>query len=197
MTTIHLPTISKTLKISWAVYKNTWDMWLLGALLMIVASIFGLDKSGFISILFGMFFALGLLSGKFSNFHDLAKNISLYKLWRFSISLLVLTFFVLLGLVLFILPGIYIAIRYGLVPYRYAMNESMSLKDAYHEMKKVTKPILTKYFVLNIGLCLFFFFAIVLTLGLGLVVFAPMSMISTAYLYKIIFDQVDSKKELE
>jgi hypothetical protein len=196
MKTIQLPTISETFKISWNYFKQTWDLWLLGALFMIVASILQVDKSGFIAILFGMFFALEIVSGRILKFEDLAKNISLYKVWRFVIASFVLTIFVVLGLILFIIPGIYIAIRYGLIPYRYAMNEKLTLREAYEEMKKITAPILTKYFVLNIGLGLIYIFGIVITLGIGLFVFVPMSMLSTAYIYKVIFGWTE-RKELE
>jgi hypothetical protein len=190
MTHIKLPTIANTLEVSWAIYKKTWDLWIIGIFVAVVASMF-VDKSFFIATLFGMFFGLGLLNGRFTSFIDLMKNISLNQIFRFSIASLVFGLFMMFGLLLFILPGIYIAVRYGYIPFRYATNEDKTLEETYHEVKKVTKNILTKYFILNLGLGIILLIATLATFGLGIFITAPLGMISSAYIYKSIFDQVD------
>jgi hypothetical protein len=192
MTTIKLPTISKALTTSWDLYKQTWDLWLIGALAAIAGSMF-VDKSFFIATLFGIFYALHLLHGKNINFYDLMKEISLYQIFRFTIANIVLGFFMTLGLICFIIPGIYIAIRYGYFPLRYAMKEDMTMEEVYYEIKGITKKVLTKYFVLNIGLFLILLVISILTLGIGLVATAPIGIISSAYIYNFIFGQVDHK----
>jgi uncharacterized membrane protein len=196
MTTIKLPTVSQTLKTSWDLYKQTWDMWILGALAALVASFF-IDASFFIATLFGMLFALHLLHGKNIHFFDLMKEISLYKIFRFSIASIVFGLFMILGFILLIIPGIYIAIRYGYFPFRYAMREDMTMEDVYYEIKGITKKVLTKYFVLNVLTALILIFITVLTLGIGLVVTAPLGIISSAYIYNVLFGHVHGKKELE
>jgi uncharacterized membrane protein len=89
---------------------------------------------------------------------------------------------ILIGLILLIVPGVYLAIKYQFVPYL-IVDKGMDPIEAFTESAKMTNGQKWNLFLL-ILLYILILFVGLLALGVGLLVAAPIVMIAQAYVYK-------------
>lgn len=210
------PTISSLFNKSWPLYKQTWDIWLLGAIVYLILAYVGGEL---IAATFGTFLGLYLVRGNFTNVTNLLKETSFYRLYRMFLSSLVYGLFIFLfsiipiifvmmgvgtfsenlnvglGIMFFVLaflfsfPAIYFAIRYSFFPLYYTENENIDLERAYNHVKAVTKNKFWKLFLVSFvsAVCTLLFGLV--TLGIGLFIAIPVITIMNSQLYVDLFDE--------
>lgn len=105
---------------------------------------------------------------------------------RRVLTFILLTFLyvlvVILGLILFILPGIYLAVRLKFFPYVLLENPNAKLEDLISMSYSVTKGYFWKIVLFSIMLALLNLCGAIL-LGIGLLVTIPISLFATAHFY--------------
>jgi hypothetical protein len=91
------------------------------------------------------------------------------------------------GFVLLIIPGIYLALRYGF--FWYAMVDGKKgVFDAFHESARITQGVkwqLILFCLASVGVMLLGF----LVLGVGVLVATPVIMLASAHLYRVLLSQ--------
>lgn len=143
------------------------------------------------------FIILGLYGGFFSFFLKIARNeeVSCNELFKhknlFWISIgvsFVASIFSGLGMLLFIIPGIIIALNYAMVYFVIADNPEIGVMDALRKSKEMMKGHRIEYIILNLsffGWYLLSYF----TFGLLFLWLAPYIMVTTANFYNEIKEQ--------
>jgi uncharacterized membrane protein len=128
--------------------------------------------------------SLIIISDKKPVFSDLLSSFKSYETtWHYILASLLFILAIVLGLILLILPGLYLAVRLGFYKFIVVEHPTMSATDALKESMRVTKG----HFWKIIG---FILAAIILNiLGamvflVGLVITIPVTVIANAYLYK-------------
>ena len=108
---------------------------------------------------------------------------SFHVLWRLVLASVVSGVLILLGLVLFIVPGIYLALRFSLVKFITIDMPGVSIGDALRKSSAMTSG--AKWELLGLVLVILFINILgVIPLGLGLLVTMPVSFIALAYAYE-------------
>ncbi len=109
---------------------------------------------------------------------------------RYTLVYFVYGFLVVLGLILFIIPGIYLAIRFSFAPIL-SLDKNLSLGEAFAESTKITEGIkwgILKYNITMILLAVGAFAAGIICLIIGIIpalfIFSGVAGISYAYLYR-------------
>lgn len=89
---------------------------------------------------------------------------------------------VIVGLMLLILPGIYLAIRYMYFMF-FIVDKDVSIQDSFKQSAEITRGNVFQLFVL--GLILFLVEALgALLLGIGLIFTTPVAMMAAVYVYR-------------
>jgi uncharacterized membrane protein len=117
-------------------------------------------------------------------FEDLVKPFNDYKItWHYFLATLLYLLIVLVGLILLILPGIYLAVRLQFYRFIVVENKEIKATDALRESMRITQGRFWKiigYTIIIVLINLVGLFA----LGVGLLVTVPFSIIAMAYLYR-------------
>lgn len=103
---------------------------------------------------------------------------SLGKFFLGSVALILVTF---LGTLLFIIPGIYLGLRYGYVPNLIA-EKGMGVRAAFSESSRITQNAKMDLFAFALVGGVFMFLAMI-PLYLGLIYVAPLLMLADAVIY--------------
>ena len=104
------------------------------------------------------------------------------KLLNFLVASIVYGFVVVLGLILFVIPGIYLIIRYQFYTY-YILDKNASAIDSLHMSADMTRGNILNLFLLSIIIVFINILGAIL-LFVGLLFTIPMSMMVYAYLYR-------------
>lgn len=125
---------------------------------------------------------LSFVDNKTPQFSDLFSLFEARLLWRYFLTSLIYGFAVLFGFILLIIPGIYIAIKYGFYTYilvdkRVGVFESLVLSG------QITKNRIWELFLYHL-LLFFVVVAGVLALVVGLLVALPTASLATTYIYR-------------
>lgn len=146
-----------------------------GALVTLVSSAVSMILSlGLITI------ALKVIDGKKPELEDLYKSYPL--LVNYFLASVLLGIAIVLGLIFFIVPGIYLALKYQFTPYL-IVDKKMGVMDAIKKSGEMTSGKLMDLFALalvNIGITILG----ALAFGIGLLVSAPVSMLIVAHVYR-------------
>lgn len=133
---------------------------------------------------------LAIIHDKKPRFNDLTKHFAHY---RKPLKMLIISIIVylatLVGLFLFILPGIYLGIRFMFYPYYVLEHEHKTVFQSIKEIFAITKGNFWNLFLLAIGIIAINFLG-VLALGVGIFVTLPITAIATGYAYKTLTPHV-------
>ncbi|MDQ5962432.1 MAG: hypothetical protein QG653_239 [Patescibacteria group bacterium] len=118
--------------------------------------------------------------------HDLTKYFANYKkpLRMLIISIIVHTLTI-LGLFLFIIPGIYIGIRFMFYQYYVLEHEHKTIGESLQEIFSMTEGNFWKLFLFSV-VALFVNFLGILALGVGFLITFPITLLASGYIYKTI-----------
>jgi uncharacterized membrane protein len=128
--------------------------------------------------------SLVIVRGGTPAFNDLIKSFKSYKiLWHMVLATILYAIIVIAGLIVFILPGIYLAVRLQFYKFLVVDHETMKPTDALRESMKMTEGIFWKLFAFIIVVILFNMLGALFFL-IGLLVTVPITLLATAFLYK-------------
>lgn len=129
---------------------------------------------------------------KIGSYDFLSFSSSLF--FKFLLGYVLYTLLVVIGFILLIVPGLYLAIKYQYVQYL-IVDKNMDVIEAFKESGKMTDG--HKW---NLLLLAFLFVAIVIlgvmALGIGLLVALPIVMVAQAYVYKKLSSNTVTQSEI-
>lgn len=105
----------------------------------------------------------------------------------YVLGIILYGFVVVLGLLALIIPGVYLALRYGFFWYG-IIDGKKGVFDAFHESAEITRGVkwqLVLFALATIGVMLLGFFL----LGVGVLVATPVTMLASAHLYRVLLSQ--------
>ena len=114
--------------------------------------------------------------------------------FKFLLGYVLYTLLVVIGFILLIVPGVYLAIKYQYVQYL-IVDKNMDVIEAFKESGRMTNG--HKW---NLLLLLFLFVAIVIlggmALGIGLLVAVPIVIVAQAYVYKKLSSNMTTQSDI-
>jgi uncharacterized membrane protein len=131
---------------------------------------------------------LKLVDGVKPEFKDLYY---ITKLFNFMLATLIKGFIVIVGLLLFIIPGIIFSIKLQYTEY-FIVDKKMDAIDAIKASWEITKGVKGNLFLLGLLLGLINILGF-LCLIVGLVITVPLSMVANAYVYRKLISQSSLK----
>ncbi len=156
------------------VFNNTGNDLLafaITALAVVVGTILGMGL---------IYIALKLYDKNTAEYSDILKPAPL--LWRYIASSIMYAIIVLAGLILFIVPGIIWAIKYGF--YKYTLiDEKLDIMDSIRRSGEITRGEKWNIFFFGIVLVLLNILGALVFL-VGLIITVPITMMATAYVYR-------------
>lgn len=131
--------------------------------------------------------ALMAIRGKEPRYETILSEVKLKKAFRFLCAEIFYALLIVLGAILFILPGIYFALKYCLVSY-IIVDRNVGIKEAFRLSGESTKGHKTSLLALG------FLFGLINILGAlallyGLLVTIPVSLLAVAYTYNHLSQQ--------
>lgn len=131
---------------------------------------------------------LSFVDKKKSEFSDLFSYFDPKLMWRYFLASFIYGIIVIIGFILFIIPGVYISIKYGLYAYL-IVDKNLGVFESFTKSGEITKGRTWELFVFGLVLGLIVL-AGLLALGVGVLVAAPVVSIAEAYVYR----RLSSKK---
>lgn len=126
-----------------------------------------------------LFIAIRLVRKTETSFNDLFGQTS--KIWKFIGANILYGLIILAGLILFIIPGIYFAIKYGFFRYL-IVDKNMGIRESLKESARMTEGV--KFDLVLIGIMFGLINILgVLAMGVGILLSIPVTMIAAAYVY--------------
>ena len=105
----------------------------------------------------------------------------------YLIGLLLYGVMVLVGVLAFVVPGVYLAIRYGFFWYG-IIDGRKGVMESFQESARITDGV--KWQLVLFGMaCMGVIFLGVLCLGIGVLVAVPVTMLASAHLYRVLLNQ--------
>ena len=129
--------------------------------------------------------ALKFVDRKSTEFNDLFVNIEVFP--QFTGAYVLYLLMVIFGLVFFIVPGIYVGLRFQFFGY-FILEEKAGPIEALQKSAALTKGRLRELFALNILLLVLNFFGLML-LGVGLLLTLPIGTLALAYVYRFLLER--------
>ena len=123
-------------------------------------------------------------------YKTILNQMSLKKAWRFLIANFLVTLNIIVGLILFIIPGILYALKYYFVSYL-IVDKDMKPREAMKESGRLTKGVRFKLVSLTV---VYFLIAILgfLVFGVGVIPASIVISIANAYIFNKLLEQNDS-----
>lgn len=194
--------VSNTISFGWDEFKNNYTFWLglsmitlfLGAFsdTQSIAEYVGVNitipsLSSFIIGLLATYVSLAIykisieqIRGNQVNFNDLT-NISLNQYINYLIGATITGILVIIGIILFIVPGFYIAIRLMFLPYLIA-DKNLKFNEALKESWRITEGNVWNLFSFGVA-AIFIAIAGLLVVFVGLLAALPVLWLATAKIY--------------
>ena len=205
MSAIHF-SISDAISLAWNKFKENIPTWIGASILVLALGGIAGDNTIFYGgmditypsnagIIFGVIIAyleLGIIKmainhirGEAIDFKDLY-SVSLKTFLNYIVAYIIAVFFIIIGLILLIIPGIHLALRFMFVQYL-IVDKDMSFDVAIKESMRMTKGNTINLFllVLTFGLIAI---AGIICLFVGLIVACPVIWLAGAYIYTV-FEQ--------
>lgn len=122
-------------------------------------------------------------------YKTILNQMSLKKAWRFLIANFLVTLNIIVGLILFIIPGILYALKYYFVSYL-IVDKDMKPREAMKESGRLTKGVRFKLISLSV---VYFLIAILgfLVFGVGVIPASIVISIANAYIFNKLLEQSD------
>jgi uncharacterized membrane protein len=128
--------------------------------------------------------SLAIAKGHAPVFHQMLRPFDSYKIiWHSFLATLLYILMVALGLILLVLPGIYLSVRLKFYIYFIVEDENLKPTDALRKSMDLSRGLFWKLFAFNIILAAINILGF-LALGIGLLFTIPLSLIAYAHLYK-------------
>jgi uncharacterized membrane protein len=125
-----------------------------------------------------------IVDGHVPKFHDMLKPFATYKVaWHAILATLLSLVIIIVGFLLLILPGIYLATRLKFYLYALIEHENMGVTDSLRRSMELTKGLFWKLFGWNLLIALINI-AGLLAFGIGLLFTVPTTVIAYTYLYR-------------
>ena len=124
---------------------------------------------------------LKLHDGQHADFKDLYQHYKLF--WGYLVTSVIYGVAVVIGLILFVIPGIYLAIKYMFALVILIDEETISATDALKKSSDITLGVKWSLFGFLLLLILINLIGIAL-LGIGLLVTIPISTFATVYIFR-------------
>ena len=213
MSAIHF-SISDAISLAWNKFKENIPTWIGASILVLALGGIAGDKTILFyggmditypsnaGIIFGVIIAyleLGIIKmainhirGEAIDFKDLY-SVSLKTFLNYIVAYIITGFFIIIGLILLIIPGIHLALRFMFVQYL-IVDKDMSFDVAIKESMKMTKGNTINLFllVLTFGLIAI---AGIICLFVGLIVACPVIWLAGAYIYTIFEQKTNQTNE--
>jgi uncharacterized membrane protein len=122
---------------------------------------------------------LKLARGEHASYSDIMPDTAL--VWRFFLAGLLTALLVVCGLILLIIPGIYLALRYGMV--RFAIIDGAGVTDSLRKSAELTQGIKWHLFLFILAIIVINIVGAILLL-VPLLVTVPVTMIAYAHVYQ-------------
>ena len=192
-TVLHMPThtfsIREALNVGWA--KTKEHFWYLLSVFAICVLIIGAAHrtllhpiAGFLLGISIITVSLAIVHNKIPTYYDLIKSFRTYVIpWKSFLSSLLYCLIVLLGLIAFILPGIYLAIRLQFYKYIAVEHQHLKVTDILRESMRITQGHFWKLFAFLIVIILINIVG-ALPFGILLVITIPITLLAYAHVYK-------------
>lgn len=135
--------------------------------------------------------SLAILDKKEKNFSDLFNGYPL--LLNFFVGSILYALVVFLGLILFIIPGIYFAIKYQFYSY-FIVDKKMGAIEAMKASGKITQGVKLHLIIFSFALGILNLLGM-LALGIGLLVTIPVTMLAYAHVYRELSKPASSSLE--
>jgi hypothetical protein len=200
--------ISEILTQAWELWKkHVVFTWMLLGVMFVISIFFAiLDPKGesaivsLISVAVSVFIQLGVYAlllklvrtGEEGKLEELAGQRDIY--WRALGGMILLAILVSVGLVFFIIPGIYLAMRFFFVPYLF-VDKKLSIGDAFAESTRLTDGMKMNLFGFTLVLALINFVGVLLFI-VGLLVTIPLTGLATVMLYDKVVKSKDGTKDV-
>lgn len=126
--------------------------------------------------------ALKFVDGKKAEISDLISGTSLQLMLRYVGASIIFYIIVILGLILFVIPGIYLAIKFNYFQYL-LVDQNTGILDAFRKSSEITKGIKIDLFLFGVLLGLVTL-AGALAFLVGLLWTIPTSTLAAAYVYR-------------
>jgi len=199
--------ISEAISLAWNKFKENIPTWIGASILMLALGGIAGDKTNLgwngmditypsnTGIIFGviaMYLELGIIKmainhirGEAIDFKDLY-SVSLNTFLNYIVAYIITSFFIIIGLILLIIPGIHLALRFMFVQYL-IVDKDISFNVAIKESMRMTKGNTINLFllVLTFGLIAL---AGIICLFVGIIVALPLIYLAGAYIYTL-FEQ--------
>jgi uncharacterized membrane protein len=183
--------IESSLKFGWEKLQDNLKFVYVGFLILFLTSlIFNSlgDIGGILGMLVTIYLGFGMLKGLIQIAHGkkpelgLLKETQLEEFIYYVVIVILKTIAVFAGTILFIIPGIYLALRFSLVEYLY-VDKKLPIADNFTQSGDHTKGKKLKLLLYFIVIVLINFLG-ALPFGLGLLITVPISAVATAHFYK-------------
>lgn len=182
-------TIKEIFNSAWqATKKNAWylfTIFFIAGLILAIGSLTPL--SGFVQMLVGISIvtiSLVIVSGKTPTYEDTVKSFNTYKItWHYFLATILYALIVIAGLILLILPGVYLAVRLQFYKFIIIDDENIGPVDALKKSMEMTRDHFWKLFGFMVTIVLFNILGLLFFI-VGLIVTIPVSVLASAFLYK-------------
>ena len=131
---------------------------------------------------------LNLIDEEVTSVRELIQHSGLF--WKYAGTYILLALLVGVGLILFIVPGLYWALKYGFAPI-IIVDEHMTIREAFKKSSKITLGVKWKL----LGLLIVMIFSNILgalVIFVGLFVSIPVSMLAYLSVYRKLINNADS-----
>lgn len=188
--TTHTFTFKELLRFGWEkTVTHAWFLFCLGLLLAVMTA--AVNRMELLELIVGLVtgiivvaVSLVIVEGKTPTYHDVLKSFKGYSLpLRFTVASVLYALAVGIGLIVLIIPGVYLAVRLQFYKYLIVAHEHMTPIQAFKESMRMTDGkfwkllgVLVLFIVVNITGAIPF--------GLGLIVTLPVTILASAHLYK-------------
>lgn len=189
------------------IFNSAWSKtkehaWFLFRAFLIAVLIMGAGKflfilSPFIDLLVSiaiLTISLIIAHGKTPVFSDLLRSFENYKItWHYLLASLLSVIIIGIGILLLVLPGIYLAVRLQFYKFLIIEHENMGVIESLKKSMAMTQGKFWKLFGFMILVILFNILGLI-PFGLGLIFTIPISILAHAFLYKKLALQTHTAK---
>ncbi len=121
-----------------------------------------------------------LKDGEAASLQELVNHFTLF--WKYFFATLLFSVGFILGFILFVIPGIYFALRYQFI-FLSIIDKNLGIKEAFQESARLTQGIKWKLLGLTF-VAVFLNILGFLSLGIGLLVSAPVTTLAYIHVYR-------------
>lgn len=196
METAKALSIKSSIKFGWEQLQDNLKFVYVGFIILFLTSVI-LNSLGDIGAILGMlatmYLGFGMLKGLIQIANGkkpelgLLKETQLEEFIYYVVIVILKTIAVVFGMALFVVPGIYLALRFSLVEYLY-VDKKLSISETFSQSGVHTKGKKLKLFGYMIVIVLLNILGAI-PFGLGLLITVPVSAVATTHFYKSMIEQ--------